>query len=133
VRVPDRLSRDVVDLGFVPARDKFDAYAAALALCQPSLLESFSLVMMEAWLCGAPTLVHAGCAVTREHCLASNGGLFFGEYFEFVEALDVLQDDEPLRRRLAASGRAYVLDRFTWPRITENYLRVLRELGARLG
>jgi glycosyltransferase involved in cell wall biosynthesis len=133
VRIPERLSRDILDLGFVPAGDKFDACAAALALCQPSRLESFSLVMMEAWLCGTPCLVDTGCAVTREHCLASSGGLAFGEYFEFVEALELLQDDEPLRRRLAASGRAYVLDRFTWPRITENYLRVLRELGARLG
>ncbi len=50
VRVPERLGRDVLDLGFVPAQDKLDAYAAALALCQPSLLESFSIVMMEAWL-----------------------------------------------------------------------------------
>jgi len=132
VRVPERLGRDVLDLGFVPVQDKLDAYAAALALCQPSLLESFSIVMMEAWLCGAPVLVHAGCAVTREHCLASNGGLYFGEYFEFVEAVDLLLADGGLRQRLATNGRAYVLARFTWERVTENYLDVLRGLGARL-
>ena len=67
VRVPERLSRDVIDLGFVPVQDKYDAYAAALALCQPSLLESFSIVMMEAWLSGTPALVHGRCAVTRDH------------------------------------------------------------------
>ncbi len=133
VRVPERLGRDVLDLGFVPAPDKYDAYAAALALCQPSLLESFSIVMMEAWLCGAPVLVHAGCAVTREHCLASNGGLFFGEYFEFVEAVDLLLGDSDLRRRLAENGRAYVLASFTWDRVTANYLDLLGRLGARLG
>lgn len=131
VRVPERLSHDVFDLGWVPAQDKHDAYAAALALCQPSLLESFSLVMMEAWLCGTPALVHAGCAVTREHCLASNGGLFFGEYFEFAEAIELLLDDPVLRSRLAANGRAYVLANFTWDRVTANYLDVLRRLGAR--
>ena len=132
VRVPERLGRDVLDLGFVPAQDKLDAYAAALALCQPSLMESFSIVMMEAWLAGAPALVHAGCAVTREHCLASNGGLYFGEYFEFVEAVELLCRDGELRDRLAANGRAYVLAHFTWDRVTENYLGVLRRLGARL-
>jgi glycosyltransferase involved in cell wall biosynthesis len=133
VRVPERLGRDVLDLGFVPAQDKLDAYAAALALCQPSLLESFSIVMMEAWLCGAPVLVNAGCAVTREHCLASNGGLYFGDYFEFVESVDLLLGDPGLRQRLAANGRAYVLAHFTWDRVTDNYLGLLARLGARLG
>jgi glycosyltransferase involved in cell wall biosynthesis len=132
VRVPERLGRDVLDLGFVPAQDKLDAYAAALALCQPSLMESFSIVMMEAWLAGTPVLVHAGCAVTREHCLASNGGLYFGEYFEFVEAVELLCRDAGLRDRLAANGRDYVLAHFTWDRVTENYLGVLRRLGAHL-
>jgi glycosyltransferase involved in cell wall biosynthesis len=132
VRIPERLAQDVVDLGFVPTEDKHDAYAAALALCQPSLLESFSLVLMEAWLCGTPGLVHAGCAVTRDHCLASNGGLYYGEYFEFVEAVDLLLGDRALRDRLGANGRDYVLGHFTWDRVAANYLDVLRQVGARV-
>jgi glycosyltransferase involved in cell wall biosynthesis len=132
VRIPGRLSADILDLGFVSAQDKGDAYAAALALCQPSLLESFSLVMMEAWLAGTPALVHGRCAVTRDHCLASNGGLFFEDYFEFVEALEVLAGDEALRQRMGAAGRAYVLANYTWDRVTDNYLTVLRQVGARL-
>jgi glycosyltransferase involved in cell wall biosynthesis len=133
VRIPPRLSADILDLGFVSAQDKADAYAAALAVCQPSRLESFSLVLMEAWLAGTPVLVHGGCPVTREHCLASNGGLFFDDYFEFAEALDRLAADPALRRRLADSGRAYVEARYTWDRVTDSYLAVLSALGARLG
>jgi glycosyltransferase involved in cell wall biosynthesis len=133
VRIPGRLSADILDLGFVPAQDKADAYAATLALCQPSLLESFSLVMMEAWLAGAPALVHGRCRVTRDHCLASNGGLYFEDYFEFVEALEVLARDDALRRRMGEAGRAYVLAHYTWDRVTDNYLAVLRGVGARLG
>ena len=132
VRIPPRLSADIVDLGFVPPQDKADAYVAALALCQPSLLESFSLVMMEAWLAGTPSLVHGRCAVTRDHCLASNGGLFFEDYFEFVEALELLAQDEGLRRRMGEAGRSYVLANYTWDRVTDNYLAVLRRVGARL-
>jgi glycosyltransferase involved in cell wall biosynthesis len=133
VRVPPRLARDVVDVGYVPLQDKADAFAAALALCQPSLLESFSLVVMEAWLAGLPVLVHGGCAVTREHCRAANGGLYFDDYFEFAEALDLLLADPGLRRGLADGGRAYVQARFGWPAVTDAYLDVLRGLGARLG
>jgi glycosyltransferase involved in cell wall biosynthesis len=131
VRIPGRLSADILDLGFVTPQDKADAYAATLALCQPSLLESFSLVMMEAWLAGAPSLVHGRCAVTRDHCLASNGGLFFEDYFEFVEALDLLARDGALRQRMGEVGRAYVLANYTWDRVTDNYLAVLRGVGAR--
>jgi glycosyltransferase involved in cell wall biosynthesis len=132
VRIPGRLSRDIIDLGFVSLQDKADAYAGALALCQPSLLESFSLVMMEAWLAGTPALVHGRCAVTREHCRASNGGLYFEDYFEFVEAVDTLAGDAMVRRRMAEAGRAYVLAHYTWDRVSENYLAVLHRLGARL-
>ena len=133
VRIPPRLSADILDLGFVPAQDKADAYAAALALCQPSLLESFSLVMMEAWLAGTPALVHGGCRVTRDHCLASNGGLCFENYFEFVEAIELLGRDAALRRRMGEAGRAYVLAHYTWDRVTDNYVAVLRGIGARVG
>lgn len=131
IRIPSRVGRHVLDLGFVPVQEKADAYAAALALCQPSLLESFSLVLMEAWLAGRPVLVHGRCAVTREHCLASNGGLFFDDYFEFQETLDLLAGDPALRDRLATAGRAYVLARYTWERVTGRYLDVLDRLGAR--
>jgi glycosyltransferase involved in cell wall biosynthesis len=132
LRIPGRLCLDIVDLGPVEPQDRQDAFAAALALCQPSLRESFSGVMMDAWLAGAPALVDARCAVTREHCLRSRGGLFVGEYFEFVEALERLLDDPGLRGALAASGRAYVLAHFSWERVVGNYLDVLDRLGARV-
>ena len=47
----------LIDLGFVPIQDKYDAYAAAELLCQPSKHESFSYVIMESWLCERPVLV----------------------------------------------------------------------------
>ena len=42
----------IVDLGFVDRQDKYNAQGAAEFLCQPSMNESFSLVIMESWLCG---------------------------------------------------------------------------------
>jgi glycosyltransferase involved in cell wall biosynthesis len=131
--IPRRLLKDILDLGFVSAQDRQDAYAGTVALCQPSRLESFSLVLMEAWLGGAPVLVDARCPVTREHCLRSNGGLPFDEYAEFEEAVDLLLDDPALCRRLVENGRAYVRANFMWDRVVANYLDVFRRLGARFG
>ena len=129
VNIPRGSDKNIVDLPFVPQQDKYDAYSAALALCQPSLNESFSLVMMEAWGCGTPALVHSKCEVTRDHCHAANGGLFFGDFDEFEGCLNMLTENRALRDRLGQLGRKYVLANYSWPTIVERLATVL--LGSR--
>ena len=129
VEIPPDRRHDILDLGFLPEQDKLDAYAAALALCQPSLNESFSIVMMEAWLAGTPALVHANCAVTREHCLEANGGLFFADTEEFAETVELLQGVPALRQDLGVQGRRYVLRHFTREAVVANYLEAFKRWG----
>jgi glycosyltransferase involved in cell wall biosynthesis len=105
VTIPAEAADSIVDLGFVPAQDKYDAYAAATATCQPSLHESFSIVLMESWLLGTPALVHGRCAVTVDHCRRSNGGLYFANYEEFVGTLNYLFDQPETARRMGARRR----------------------------
>lgn len=108
---------DILAIGFQREQDKLDACAAATLLCQPSLMESFSLVVMESWLAGTPVLVHGDCAVTRDHVLRSNGGLYFTSAAEFAAALDWLLDHPEARLRMGALGRAYVRHAFDWPAV----------------
>lgn len=115
------------DLGFVPLQDKYNAYAAAMVLCQPSLQESFSLVIMEAWVTGTPVLVHGDCAVTREHCVRSNGGLYFTNYAEFEACLDLLLNLPSLRTVLGQNGRRYVLENYRWDLIADRYKGLFAE------
>ena len=112
---------DLVDLGFVSEQEKFDAYAAATVFCQPSLNESFSYVLMEAWLCGTACLVHEGCEVTRDHVVDSGGGLYFKSADDFGGAIDRLVDDEPLRCVMAKAGRRYVQENYAWPRVIDRF------------
>ncbi len=132
VPVPAGHERDVVDLGFVPTQDKYDAYGGAAALCQPSLNESFSLVVMEAWIAGSPVLVNADCAVTRDHCVASNGGLFFTDYAEFSGCIDYLLDHPAERQRMAENGARYVRANYAWPKIVEKFRAALNGWGFAL-
>ena len=118
------------DLGFVPLQDKYDAYGAATVLCQPSLRESFSLVLMEAWVAGAPALVHGDCAVTRQHCSRSNGGLYFTGYAEFEACLDLLLDRPALRTTLGVNGRRYVLENYRWDVIVDRYRAILDQVAG---
>lgn len=93
----------------------------ALALCQPSLNESFSLVMMETWLAGRPALVHADCAVTRGHTARSRAGLWFRSYDDFVGAVRWLQENEAHGDRMGRNGQAYVRTNYTWPTVVDRF------------
>lgn len=108
------LAEFVLDPGLLHAPHKYDAYAAADVFIQPSLYESFSIVLMEAWLQGVPTLVHPGCAVTADHARRSGGGLACASFGEFAAALDLLLARPDLRATLGERGRAYVLETCDW-------------------
>jgi glycosyltransferase involved in cell wall biosynthesis len=115
----------VHDLGRINRRALFDAYAAALVLCQPSAYESFSYVVMEAWVAGAPVLVYEPCAVTTDFVRQANGGLYYSDYDEFEACVNVLLARPALREQLGAQGRAYVFANFVWDVVAERYARLL--------
>jgi glycosyltransferase involved in cell wall biosynthesis len=117
----------VYDLGRLARTDLFDAYAAALALCQPSRYESFSFVLMEAWVAGTPGLVYEECAVTTDFVRQANGGLYFADYAEFAACVNLLLAQPGLRKRLGQQGRAYVLAQFAWPVVMERYRCILQQ------
>jgi glycosyltransferase involved in cell wall biosynthesis len=121
---------DIIKLGFLPEQAKRDAFAAATLVCQPSLNESFSIVIMEAWLAGAPVVVHAGCEVTRYHAVRSNGGLYYRGYAEFASVLDLLLGQPAMQRRLGLNGQAYVREHYAWPVVLKRFEEALAAWSA---
>jgi len=112
---------DIVTLGFRQGQAKLDAYAAATVLCQPSVNESFSIVVMESWLACVPVLVHAHCAVTRYHVQRSCGGLYFSSYVDFAAVLDWFMENDVLRRRMGENGRRYVNTNYNWDAVARRF------------
>ena len=128
---PPASARSLVrDLGFVSRQDMLDALAASVATVQLSRMESFSRVLMEGWLAGTPPIVDAGCAVTREHCAESGGGVWIDSAEEFAEVVDRLRRDPALRARLVEAGRRYVSRRYSWPAVLGRLEAAVRELAA---
>lgn len=121
IEIPASVRDDVYDLGFVSRQDKYDAMAAAELLCQPSHNESFSLVIMESWLCGRPVLVHSQCAVTRNFARRANGGLYFRNYFEFEGCVQYILTHPEQARTMGQNGGAFVRENFDWDVIVEKY------------
>ncbi len=117
---------DIVSLGFLSEEDLHNAYAAATTLCQPSVNESFSIVMMEAWLQHTPALVHTDCAVTSDHVRQSGGGWTFRTYEEFRAALDQILGDPDESRRRAQAGCAYVQQQYNWDAVIERLVNALK-------
>ena len=111
--------------GFVSHTEKLVYMQNALALCQPSLLESFSLVLMESWQMGRPVLVHEDCAVTAGHVARSGGGLTFGSYKTFAGAIDWLKARPDEAARLGRQGQQYVASHYRWPAVAARLQKFL--------
>jgi glycosyltransferase involved in cell wall biosynthesis len=125
---PRRCPPGVVDLPPLEEEEKRDACAGALAVCQPSTNESFSIVLMEAWLEGTPVLVNARCAVTRYQVRQSGGGLYFSDRREFAAEVEWLRRHPDEARRLGAAGGRFVRERYGWEAVLERFERGLERL-----
>ncbi|NMH97412.1 glycosyltransferase family 4 protein [Pseudonocardia acidicola] len=127
VRPPAAISDRVVDLGFLPDRERDNAFAAADAYLQPSRYEAFSRTMMEAWLAGTPVVADAGSAVTAWHCRRSGAGLLYSDVHEFGQCLQFLADAPEAAARLAEGGREYVLADYRWDAVLDRVEACLDE------
>ena len=70
--------------GLLSDRERLEALEAATVVICPSPYESLSLLALEALAVGTPVLVNARSAVLVEHCVRSNGGLYYADRDEFV-------------------------------------------------
>ncbi len=129
IGIPESINKHVYDLGFIPIEDKYDACAAAKVLCQPSSFESFSIVIMESWLCGRPVLVNAKCDVTRDFAAKANAGLYYDNYFEFEGCLNYILQNSEAADEMGANGRDFVMNNFTWDVVTDKYRRFFEKVS----
>lgn len=104
-------------------------YHAADALLLPSLREGFSLVCAEAMACGVPCLRTrtSGCSELIEEGVTGRSvpidhDAFVAAAVEFLGNIDAL-------RRMGASARRRIVERFTFDRQVERTLALYRQLA----
>lgn len=114
-------NESIVDLDFVSETTKQRVIGGAKALINLSENESFSIVIMEGWLLGVPAVVSARSAAMKGHVRRCNGGLYVENEDEFAAALDFLERNDAIRRKLAANGQAYVAQNFSYDLVLASY------------
>ena len=110
----------VVVTGTLTDQERWGAMAGARAFVHPSPLESFAIVLFEAWTKALPVLVNGNCRVTAGHAARARGGLPYRDFAEFSAALELVTGDPAVARGLGANGKAYAAG-FAWDRVMDRY------------
>ncbi len=122
-------SPDIISLGFVSEEDKFDGIKGAKALILPSKFESLSISVLEAMTLSVPVIVNGTCDVLKGHCVKSNGGLYYKNYFEFEGCINYMMEHPEEYAIMCKNARKYVEDYFQWDDIMKKFDRIIERVG----
>jgi glycosyltransferase involved in cell wall biosynthesis len=115
-------NRGIVDLGAVGEPEKAALLAHCRALVQPSVNESFSRVIYEAWTYGRPVVVHKECLPTASAVKRSGGGFLADSSASWLEAFHRIEygPAEELTQ-FGEFGRRYAREAGAWPHVIARY------------
>jgi glycosyltransferase involved in cell wall biosynthesis len=111
--------------GFVSEEERWAALAGASVVIVPSMYDSLSMTLLEAWACGKPALVNGRCSVLKGHCLRSQAGLYYENEEEFVGGLRFLLWHPEKVRRMGENGQAYVQANYRWESVIAKYQQAI--------
>lgn len=124
----------VVSTGFVDDGARADLLDACEVAVLPSPHESLSLVALEAWRAGRPTLATMRSEVLAGQSARSGGGLLYGDAQGYARQLARLASDPELRALLAGRGGRFAAAQ-TWDACARRWrgllARVRRPLAPR--
>lgn len=119
------------DLGLVTEERKLELLRDCVALVQPSQNESFSRVMMEAWLHGKPVAAHSRCPATAIPVRRTGAGWLADSEEDWARLLVELdRTSTTALRELGDKGRRYAEVAADWNAVMERYESALFESDA---
>lgn len=109
--------KQFIDYGFVDAIDKYRLIKNASVLVNLSPNESFSIVIMEAWLMGIPVIVSNRCDVTKYHCKISNGGFWIENVEDYKSVVEYIINNKDISKKIGTQGKQYVKENYCWDNV----------------
>jgi glycosyltransferase involved in cell wall biosynthesis len=119
---------DIVYLGFRSESEKFQYLNNALALVNPSFLESLSLIVLESFYVETPVIVNGACDVLVDHVNKSDAGFIFNSFEEFETAVIQLLESKEIRKKMSEKGKIYYNKNYRWSVIEEKTVSSIHAL-----
>ncbi len=116
------LEQGVIDLGLVEEDEKETLLTNCLALFQASRNESYSRVLMEAWLYGKPVAAHSECLAVKVAVQKAQGGWLAAttdEWTELFAQIDTITTDK--LDQIGANGQVYAQENADWEKVIARY------------
>jgi glycosyltransferase involved in cell wall biosynthesis len=117
--------------GVLPDRERLIAYEAADVTLAPASDDLLAQTVLESLAVGTPVLAAAANEAAVEHVRRSNGGLYYANREEFVEAMRLLTGDARLRDKMSENGRDYVRQQYRWEAVLGRFERLIGRLKPR--
>ena len=117
--------------GVLPERERMIAYEAADLTIAPDSDDLLAQATLESMAVGTAVLASASNEAAVEHCRHANGGLYYANREEFVEALRALMTNKRLRDRLGENGRSYVRQHYRWDAVLGRFERLVTKVRGK--
>lgn len=122
----ENLGPAAVDMGLVSDASKEELLRSCVALLQPSQHESYSRVMMEAWLHGRPVAAHSRCLATAVAVERSGGGWLADSEDEWAALLvEIDRVSTSDLSKMGTRGRLYAQELADWNHVIDLYEETL--------
>ena len=103
-------------VGYVDEPCRNGLLTGALANISFSRMESLSLVLLESWLLGTPSIGDAAAPVLHWQVSRSGGGISVRDVGELTQAIQTMRNSD-CRLSMAEAGRKFVTTEYTWERV----------------
>jgi glycosyltransferase involved in cell wall biosynthesis len=123
--IPKNIPDSIIFTGYVSEDEKSAWIEGCEFLINPSPMESFSIVLMEAWLREKAVLVNASSDTMKNHCIRSNGGLYFKNRESFLLSMDFLVEQPDKRIEMGKNGKRYVEANYSKERVKEKLWKLI--------
>jgi glycosyltransferase involved in cell wall biosynthesis len=116
-------------VGIVPEVDKHALIAAAEMLLLPSRVDSFGIVLLEAWAHHKPVIAAHSGGIPGVVNDGEDGLLVpYGDVNALAQAVQRLLDNPKERAKMGNTGHAELATRFNWEHVSDHVLRIYDEL-----
>lgn len=119
--------KDIITTGFVPEQDKYSGIAGSEILCCPASNENYPESLLSAMAMGVPVVVNGRCSTLREHCIKSNAGLYYENFFEFERVLDIILSNSRIYEEMAGNGIKYIKENYEWNAVIERFIQLIQK------